>query len=68
MQFYYQHEEDSEEGDRAYAVKQKCTFVINYRYDTEEELWCEVIMGVSFHFDTFKTQNNFNPLDIAGVP
>lgn len=47
MHFHYQDDADAEEGDRAFAVKQKCTFVSNYRYDTEEELWCEVIMGVS---------------------
>ncbi|XP_065342582.1 DNA-directed RNA polymerase I subunit RPA1 [Cloeon dipterum] len=34
-------------SDRAYAVTQKRAFVLQYRYDAEEELWCEVVMGVS---------------------
>jgi len=28
-------------------VKHKCSFALSYKYDTQEELWCEIVMGVS---------------------
>ncbi|XP_059472140.1 DNA-directed RNA polymerase I subunit RPA1 [Neocloeon triangulifer] len=43
-------DDDTHSSDRALAVKQKSVFLLQYRYDAQEELWCEAVLGVPLKY------------------